>query len=242
MPYRVVLLWQFMGVPAAVVAGLSALVGVITSDGIAVAITVIGTAFVVVLGRALPILKEMGMGFLEFRGRMKRQDQELAQTKAIATEAVVGVQGNQSAIVDIRKEAQDAKEETARAKDEAVRMVARAKEEARAESAAEIADLRRKMSDMEREAADKRHAFANKIAPITDNLQTDLFEAHQKIADLEARIATLVNGDTARVAAINTLSDSVTILAEHLPPPPVVVETPHLEPLQETPPVRKSNL
>jgi hypothetical protein len=93
MPHRIFLIWHILGIPVAWISGVSALIGVVTADGIATAITVIGLALVVTLGKLTPALldflvkitpaladafRQVGYALADVKGRMAGEIQENA--------------------------------------------------------------------------------------------------------------------------------------------------------------------
>jgi ABC-type multidrug transport system fused ATPase/permease subunit len=202
MPHRLAMIWNSLAAPAAWVSALSGVVGFITGDGLAAAITVIGLALVVTLNRMTPAIavaiREWGTAYAEFRGKLRR---ELADTTAKTEE-------NSRAIEDVRSRA------------------ARDVAEAKAEAAREVAAAKEEVGRIERDASLKRHALADRLQGALLAREVELREQRMKVARLEARLGLTT---TEHAEAINTISDSVTEIAGQMRPP-IPVETPHVDP------------
>jgi hypothetical protein len=217
MPHRLNFIWQIIS-PVAWISALSGAVGVVTADGVAAAITVVGLAFAVALSKcAAPMagaIREIGFAWADVRGRMRR---ELQVASAKADDASAKADDNATRL-----------DELSRAKDEALAKAERVAAEA-ALAKREAADLRRQIESMRSENDRKRHDLADRLGGQLNATQADLADAQAEIARLNARIAEI---DQTHVPAINTISQSVGVVASHMDPP-IPVPTPHLAPSED---------
>lgn len=202
MPERFTMLWQHLAAPMGLITGLSAFVGVITADGVAASVTVVGLAFVFVLGKMSPVLaatlKEIGFALVEVRVKMKR---ELEATKAEVAETRAQGEENREAIEEVKRKAAD---EIAAARAEAARVKAEAESRIR---------------EVEASSSRKRHDLA-------DQLNAQLLAARTEILSLKSQLGLT---DQVHTEAINTVAENVKTIAEQMDPP-VPVELPHLTP------------
>lgn len=193
MAHRLMLTWNALVVPAAWISAVSATLGVLTADGIAAAITVVGLALAAALLRmTVPIAKairEIGFAYAEFRGRLHR-------------ELSAKVDENSTMLADMMRQLEEAH--------------------------AERDDLRGQLASVEAEDREKRHKLRNEMAGQIAVVKTQLLMAEDKIARLKA---TQRNTDSSHAIAINTLSDSVEMIVDHMDPPLATpVHPPHVEP------------
>jgi ABC-type multidrug transport system fused ATPase/permease subunit len=203
MPHRLAEIANGLAMASGWIAALSGGVGFITGDGVAAAITVVGLALVVTLSRMTPALATAirEVGSAYAEYRGKLK-RELADTTAKADE-------NTRAIESVRAEAA---REVAAAKAE----VARLKEE-------NAADLVR----VEADASRKRHAMADRLQAALLSREVELEEQKLEMARLKARLGLT---DRTHAEAINTVADTVKVIADQMQPP-VPVETPHVDPI-----------
>jgi hypothetical protein len=263
MPHRIVILIEILhqhhGWIAAGFSGASGLAGAglvwaMNAEGWQVAIGAIGTGiagFLVIVAPAFArtapdiarAIQVVGMALVEVVGKMRKM---INETAAKVDETHAAVTSSQSAIVNIRKDADEARARAERAEAEARRLVDEAKAaadarvaEAEAKHAAELKALHDEMEAMNEESTIKRHDLRDSLQPVIFDHAADLLEtrselerAKAKIAQLEEVASKIAMGEQPKVDAINLTAKNVETVASRMDPP-IPVETPHLEAIQD---------
>lgn len=251
MPHRLVLLLDIIGVPVALISGVSAMVGLITADGLATMITVVGLAVILTLGRLTPVLldfivkmtpaladafRQFGYAVADVRGRMKR---ELAEAKTEVREIRAAVSENKSGLRDLKASTDDIERKASAAVEiakseaaaEADRRIAAVRAEMEAGHKEQIAALNAQLEAYREEDHEKRHEIRDQLGTTSLRAQAidaELQQARAEIADLKAQLAA---SDASKVEAINRTGESVQVIADRMRPP-VKVEVPHLETIE----------
>lgn len=169
MPHRIVLVWQVLGIPVAWISAVSAVLGVVTADGVATAITVIGLALVVTLGRLTPALldflvkvtpaladalRQVGYAVADVKGRIEGKIEENAaeieRLKVEAESAKAEARVAKALVAELQKDSDQRRERHEQLTDIVTGAVLEVRADSRDVKAA-LEDLTRRSNDPDKE-------------------------------------------------------------------------------------------